>query len=81
MSEPSEAMNSHKLSLDSAMLKQQQKRLKQTSDQSGEVLIPVKRQLDVIQENDRLINRGGADVTGTTPASRTARRPKPVAPA
>ena len=43
------------------------------------MLVPVKRQLEVIMENREERNRPGEGPSGTTPGSRTQRRPKPSA--
>jgi hypothetical protein len=57
----------------------QTRRSKQSSDGAGEILLPVKRQLEVIMENREERNRPVEGPSGTTPGSRTQRRPKPSA--
>ena len=57
----------------------QTRRSKQSSDGGGEILLPVKRQLEVIMENREERNRPVEGPSGTTPGSRTQRRPKPSA--
>jgi hypothetical protein len=71
-------VDSSKNTIEPPAIVKQTRRSKQSSD-GGEILLPVKRQLEVIMENREERNRPVEGPSGTTPGSRTQRRPKPSA--